>query len=136
MITMKELVGSSTDIPSAHQSNLADLLIKINKIRSAWAKPMTVTSGYRTKADHLRIYKALAAKRGVKFDETKIPWGSKHLSCEAVDISDPDGTLHAWCVANTALLEEIGLWCEVKDDQARVHFQTVAPKSGKRFFNP
>lgn len=118
------------DIDHAHQLNLEELLIRINKIRMALNKPMTVTSGYRSEQDQLRIYRAR------KVPDDKIPMGSCHLKGAACDISDPDGSLYDWCQANEALLEAVGLWCEVKDEQKRVHFQIFAPKSGARFFKP
>lgn len=139
MITMEEILKGKklADLPKEHQDNLAILLEKINKIRHLYNKPMTVTSGYRSKDDHLRIYKELAVKRSKKFDEKLIPWGSSHLKAAAVDIADDSKyTLYDWCQANIKALEEIGLWCEVKDDQKRVHFQIFPPKSGKRFFSP
>lgn len=138
MISQKEILGTTKleDMPQDHQVNLKELLEKINKIRTAWAKSMTVTSGYRSKADQLRIYKSLAEQRGQVFDESKVPWGSAHLKCAAVDIADPDGSLYKWTHDNESLMEEIGVWMEVKDDQKRVHFQIYAPKSGNRWFNP
>lgn len=57
------------------QANLTELLKKINKIRDLWSKPMSVNSGLRSKEDQIRVYKELAASRGQKFDEYKIPWG-------------------------------------------------------------
>ncbi len=138
LITQKEILRDvQVDaMPEDHQANLKELLAKINKIRYAWGKPMRVTSGYRSRADQIRIYKELAAQRKQTFDEAKVPMGSAHLKAAAVDISDPDGSLHAWTMANEALMEEIGVWMEVKDDQARVHFQIYAPKSGNRWFKP
>lgn len=138
MITMRELLKGIpiSDIPHNHQINLEELLAKMNIIRKAYNKSMLVTSGYRTTQDHLRIYSQIAASRGVDFDRSKVPMGSRHLSGEAVDISDKDGTLFQWCKDNVKLLEEVGLWCEEKDDQKRVHFQTKPPRSGKRFFKP
>lgn len=138
LITFEELLkGVKLDtIPAEHQANLKELHKRINLIRQAYGKGMTPTSGYRTKEDHIRVYKELAIKRNVPFDETKIPWGSQHLKGAAVDISDPDGKLYAWTEQNKKLLEEIGLWCEVKDDQRRVHYQIYPPKSGNRFFKP
>lgn len=138
LITLEELLkGTKLDtIPAEHQANLKELHKRINLIRQAYGKGMTPTSGYRSKEDHIRVYKELAIKRNVPFDETKIPWGSQHLKGAAVDISDPDGKLYAWTEQNTKLLEEIGLWCEVKDDQRRVHYQIYPPKSGNRFFKP
>ena len=138
MISLKELLKEKelNTLPKEHQDNMLVLLERINKVRSAYNKPMSVTSGYRAKEDHIRIYKELAVKRKVPFDETKIPWGSSHLKGAAVDISDPDGKLYAWTEQNVKLMEEIGLWMEVKDDQKRVHYQIYPPKSGNRFFKP
>lgn len=138
MVSLKELLKGKdfSTLPKEHQDNLMILLEKINKVRTAYNKPMSVTSGYRSKEDHIRIYKELAVKRRVEFDETKIPWGSQHLKGAAVDISDPDGKLFEWTKQNEKLMEQIGLWMEVKDDQARVHYQIYAPKSGSRFFKP
>lgn len=138
MITLPELLRGVDyrTLSSEQRENVDTLLARINVIRTAWAKPMTVTSGFRSKNDHLRIYKEIAVKRGVVFDASKIPWRSAHLMAAAVDIADPDGKLYDWCVANEALLVKTGLWCEVKDDQPRVHFQIWAPASGKRFFHP
>lgn len=137
-ITFKELIKDIqiSDIPHAHQINLEELLKKINLVRDKYAKPMLVTSGYRTEQDHLRIYRQLADKRGVDFDPKKVPMGSAHLRGSACDISDKDGSLYKWCEDNVKFLEEVGLWMEIKDDQARVHFQIYPPKSGNRFFKP
>jgi uncharacterized protein YcbK (DUF882 family) len=133
-----EILGTTKveDMPADHQANYKELLVKISKVREAWGKSMRVTSGYRSKADQIRIYKELAAQRKQTFDESKIPWGSAHLKCAAIDISDPDGKLYDWTRENEAKLAEIGVWMEVKDDQARVHFQIYPPKSGNRWFKP
>lgn len=104
----------------------------MNVIRAAYGKPMSVTSGYRSMAEHLRIYK----EKGIT-DKTKIPMKSRHLFGEACDISDPKGILQTWCKVNIKKLEEAKLWCEdFNSTPGWCHFQTVAPKSGKRFFIP
>lgn len=138
LITELEILNKTKkeDMPKDHQDNLIVLLERINKVRYAWDKPMKVTSGYRSKDDHIRIYKDLAVQRGVVYDEAKVPMGSRHLQAAAVDISDPGGVLYKWVKDNIALIEEIGLWMEEADDQARVHFQIFPPKSGNRFFKP
>lgn len=121
-----------SDLPQEHQDNLAVLLERINKVRSAYAIPMTVTSGYRSMEDHLRIYR----EKGIT-DEAKIPMKSKHLSGQAVDIGDADGKLKEWVNDNVALMEEIGFWFEdFGTTTTWCHFQTCPPKSGKRFFMP
>lgn len=136
MITIKELNLKNFPINEEQEKNSLILLAKINLVRTKWGKPMLVTSGFRSLEDHIRIYRELAEKNNTNFDIDKVPMGSQHLKFAAVDILDFDGSLYEWCVANEAFLAEVGLWCEIKDSQKRVHFQIYAPKSGNRFFKP
>lgn len=93
---------------------------------------MIVTSGLRSMEHHLDIYKA----KGIT-DTKRIPMKSRHLYGLAVDISDPDRKLQTFINANIALLEKAGLYCEsFVFTKTWVHFQTVAPISGRRFFMP
>lgn len=133
-ISLKEIIKDTkfSSLSKEVQDNLMTLLERINKIRAKWGKPMTVTSGLRTKEDQIRVYK----DKGIT-DITKIPMGSQHLKGAAIDISDPKKELQKWCLANEKVLEEVGLWME--DFSATpnwCHFQIVAPKSGKRWFLP
>src|SRR3989304_1380665 len=62
---------------------------------------------------------------------------SKHLTAEAGDISDPDRALAQWCVKNTAVMVECGLWAEdFRWTPTWVHLQRIPPKSGKRIYIP
>jgi hypothetical protein len=136
MITMTELlsnqVADPAELESSIQDNLNILLDRINVIRTAWGKPMTVNSGLRTMQHHLEIY----AKKGIT-DPAKIPMKSKHLYGQAVDISDPARSLQAWCKNNVPLLESTGLWMEdFSVTNTWCHFQIVPPASGNRFFMP
>jgi len=138
MISFKELIKDIqlNDIPTKHQQNLSELLKKINVIRAAYAKPLIVSSGYRTMQDHLRIYSA----KGIT-DKSKIPMSSRHLSGEAVDIYDPNQELQKWCLENLELIESVGLFLEdFSYCKNWVHFQSVpygSWKPGKsRFFKP
>lgn len=142
-ISMKELIGPTdlASLPSDIQNNLKHLLDVINKIRDAYGNPLTVTSGLRTMAHHIEIYKQKALKAGVPFDQSKVPMQSKHLYGEAVDISDPHGQLKKWCISNLELLEKLGIWMEEFDSTPNwVHFQIVpygSWKEGKsRWFKP
>jgi hypothetical protein len=136
MITFRELLSGNliSDVPIAHQHNLEDLLLAVNKLRDEWAKPLIVTSGYRSMQQHLRIYSA----KGIT-DQSKIPMQSKHLVGLAVDLADPNGELYAWAEANEDKLIEFGLWCE-RGTQGWLHCQCVpygSYQEGKsRFFNP
>lgn len=133
MITLKELLGQANtfeSLPKDHKDNLLETLCRMSKFRETYSLPMIVTSGYRTLPQHLAIYE----KRNWPMD--KIPMGSAHLKGCACDILDPRGSLLDYCYRNEALLEEIGLWLEVKDARPRTHFQIYAPASGRRFFVP
>lgn len=122
MISMKELNPHGYPVDSETQDNLNTLLERVNHIRTAWAKPMTVTSGLRSAEDQQRINPS-APK-------------SKHLTGQAVDISDPHLELTAWLKGDGAkLCEQIGLWME-EGNSNWVHFQIVPPKSGRRWFLP
>lgn len=132
MIILKELNPKNFPTTPEIDSNLVELLEKINKIRTLWGKPMICTSGLRSMEDHLRIYK----DKGIT-DQSKIPMASKHLYGQACDISDPKGELAKWCHENIKHLEEIGLWCEATESTPTwVHFQILPPKSNNRFFKP
>ena len=136
MITFNELLSghSISDVDMITQHNLEALLKKINIIRTAYNKPMTVTSGLRTKNDQVRIY----SSKGIT-DLSKIPMGSAHISGNAVDVLDYDGSIYKWCLANPAIIEQADLYIE-KNTKGWVHFQSTPFKSykpnGTRFFNP
>jgi hypothetical protein len=136
MISYRELLSGHTvlDIPTNVEQNLQELAKRINVVRSLWGKPMVVTSGYRTRHDQIRIYTAIARKRGI--DNPRIPMGSAHLTGCAVDIADPDGSLGRWLKADPSILEGAQLWCEEIDSTPRIHFQSYPPGSGKRWFLP
>lgn len=77
---------------------------------------------------------------------------SHHQICEAVDITDHDGELALFVLANLPLLAYLELWIEdtrwtrtiapgesekiPNGQQGWVHFQLVAPASGNRVFIP
>ncbi|MBO7344503.1 MAG: hypothetical protein J6U92_00995 [Clostridia bacterium] len=90
------------------------------------------SSCLRSRQSQIRIYK----EKGIT-DESKIPFGSCHLTGDGVDIADPDGELQKWLKKNVKKLEELGLYCEdFKYTPGWVHIQQRAPKSGNRFFIP
>lgn len=127
MIELKELNAHSYPTTPEIDANLADLLVKLNKIRTAWAKPMIVTSGLRSQAQ----------QDGLIADGKSNAPHSKHLTGQAADIYDPNGDLKSWIMANISLIEEIGFWFEAFDSTPTwVHFQVLPPASGNRFFIP
>lgn len=119
--SIKELNPKNYTLTPEVEANLNELIQKMSAFREAYGKSLKVTSGLRSNEDQARI-------------NPKAP-KSNHLVGRAVDISDADGSINAFCKANVPLLESIGLWCEERQGPWQ-HFQTVPPKSGKRFFNP
>ena len=109
MITLKEILKDVEieTLPQKHRDNLIKLLDMLNKLRTAYGRPMRVSSGYRSMDTHLRIYR----EKGIT-DKAKIPMKSKHLFCLACDFADPDDKLKVWVGANMPLMESIGLWFE------------------------
>lgn len=101
----------------------------------AGVKNPICTSGYRPKSHHLAIYAALGRPA---------PMGSKHLTCEAIDLADPKKLIGQWALANIEFLEENDIWMESlvvthraeKPSGLWIHTQIVAPGSGNRVFMP
>ncbi len=114
------LMGRDVEFPltEEHQVNLQKLLMALNAFRWIYGKPMTVTSGYRPGR-----FNKLAG--GAK--------ASAHLSCEACDFADADGSLAAWCLANLVVLQRCRLWLEdPTDTKGWIHLQ-IRPVANRVF---
>lgn len=128
MITKDELLmGRDKQFPDDYTQEISDnldkLLIAINEVRKAYGQPMIVNSGWRPK--NINESTPNAAK------------GSKHLNGLAVDIRDITGNLWSWCLLNLELLQSYDVYLEDRRyTPTWVHFQIVAPLSGKRIFVP
>lgn len=139
MITFKEMIGNNSisDIPILHQQNIQELLKRVNVLRSEWNKPMTISSGYRSKVEHQRIYdeKNLKLVKSGRL-AVNIPWGSQHLTGAALDIYDPCLLITKWLKENDSKrLFDLNLYAE-EGNSNWVHLQLKAPHSGKRWFYP
>lgn len=127
LISLEELNKHNYPTTPEIDKNLGILLDKLNQVRTAWGKPMIVTSGLRSDAQQ----QALIAQG--KSNAPK----SHHLTGEAADIYDPNGELKKWVMENVPLMEQIGFWFEdFGHTETWVHFQVVPPHSMKRFFIP
>lgn len=105
--------------------NLEDLCRKTNAL--GYEPAMIASSCLRSIADQKRINPSAM--------------GSSHLYGCAVDISDPDGVLAKWLLANQSKLVECGLWMEDPkytkgNNGSWCHLQSYAPKSMNRVFVP
>lgn len=128
MISKSELLQGrdktyANDYTKEISDNLDRLLVPLNQIRSAYGKPMTVTSGWRPPSINANTPGA-APK-------------SKHMLGLAADIADQDGALWAWVIKNLDLMKQLGIYLEDKRwTPGWVHFGLGAPTSGKRIFIP
>lgn len=63
---------------------------------------------------------------------------SLHMTCEAIDLYDPDGDLDDWLLASAdTVLRDLGLWLEhPAATKGWAHVQTRPPRSGRRVFYP
>lgn len=125
MISLLELNEHGYATTPEIDTNLATLLARLNHVRIAYGKPMTISSGLRSSAQQEALIKAGASNAH----------HSKHLVGAAADVEDHDGEFYDWCRANEALLEEIQLWCETRQGGWQ-HLQIFPPTSGNRWFIP
>lgn len=110
-----------SEVDIVTKRNLEDLIRKVNAL--GYTPPMRASSCLRSIKDQQRINpKAM---------------GSSHLYGCAVDVADPDGKLALWVKTHNMKIVECGLWVEaLEHTKGWVHFQTYAPKSMNRLFNP
>jgi hypothetical protein len=138
MITLKELNPRGVPLTPEMSANLLRLHVAMNLIRTAYGKPMLITSGVRSIEDHKRIYLELARKQGIT--NPRIPMGSKHLQAAACDVLDKDGALYRWCKENPEIMDAADVYLEEDQSQPRVHFQIIPFASykpgGTRWFKP
>ncbi len=129
MITQDELLMGRQkydDLTAEQKKNLAILLNAINIVRKAYGKPMKVNDGVRRVQD--------TPTNGAK--------ASKHLIAAAVDIDDDDSLfMWKWCLANLDVIQKAGLYLEdPRWTHGKIgtwmHFQCIAPASGKRIYIP
>jgi hypothetical protein len=125
MIKLSEfLMGREIEYPLTVELalNAASLLASINYIRGVYGKPLKLSSGYRP--GHFN-----KAAKGSD--------NSSHLTCEAIDIADANGTFVEWCLDNVVELAKAGLYMEAPENtHGWVHLQIRKPKSGNRIFTP
>jgi Peptidase M15 len=105
------------------RANARETLRRVNRLLRRAGMMRKVTSGWRPAAINATVPGAAT--------------GSRHLSCLAIDLEDRNGALDAWCMANLAVLEELGLWLEhPAATPGWCHLQTQPPRSGNRVFHP
>jgi hypothetical protein len=113
----------AADLTEEIHANVAILLPRINRLMQMFGQERSVNSGWRPPA--------------VNANTPNAALKSKHMTGQAVDLSDPEGDLDEWCMENQDLLQQEGLWLEHPSaTKGWCHLQSVAPKSQKRVFYP
>lgn len=116
--------AKSPEITDHVRDNALDYTTKLNAVRHELGlKESKFSSGFRPSVVNKKVPNA--AKK------------SKHMSGDAGDEEDRDGSLAALYMANLPILEKHGLWMEdPRFTKGWVHTQRIPPRSGKRVFIP
>lgn len=129
-ITMEQYLNAGGDtnfkgrMTTEQYNNAAELIDKTNKLISVLdlKNGVILTSGGRTKEHHRQIYQ----QRG-----QKAPEGSAHLSGQALDIYDPDGSIKKQLINNPRVAEIMkreGIYIENPNMTGSwLHIQTKKP---------
>lgn len=105
------------------EMEVTKLLAAVQGLFADCPVPLSVSSGYRPAAVNAQVPNS--AKR------------SAHMSCQAVDLADPDRKLAHYLLDNVSLLEQWDMYLEDPAYTAGwVHVQTRRTRSGKRVFKP
>lgn len=100
MITLEEVLMNRAkfeDLPEEIKKNGEDLLVKLNKFRTEYGKPMIVVSGYRPPDIN-------AAAGGATH--------SAHMTLEACDFKDEDGSIFEFIKKDPTVLDRCDLFIE------------------------
>lgn len=120
-MTLKELNHKGYVLTKEQQANAEKLCEAVTKLQELCELPFLVTSGIRSMQDQMRINPSVK--------------NSAHVSGEAVDISDVDGAIYAWCMDNLDELIRLGIYLECRTMTPRwTHITIRPPKSGRRIF--
>jgi len=111
------------ELTEAIHTAAEDTVARCNQLLEAFGEQRGVNSGWRPPEINAATHGASAT--------------SKHMTGQACDITDTDGSLDSWCLDNLDTLQQLGLWLEHPSaTPGWCHVQTVAPRSGNRVFRP
>lgn len=128
MITLKDyFMGRDEQYPDELTDelkvNAQETVNRVNELLGMFGEMRKVNSGWRPVSINASTPNA-APK-------------SKHMTCQACDLDDPEGDLDEWAMNNQWALENCVLFMEhPAATKGWAHFQTVPPRSGKRVFYP
>lgn len=104
-------------------SNATDLLARVNLLLEEMGRTnVGVNSGWRPPAINKQVGGAVK---------------SNHMTGNAIDLSDDDGSIDIWCTNNIFHLKAQGLYMEHPSKTPRwCHLQRIPPRSGNTIFMP
>lgn len=126
MLTTEDVLTSSGKHPErmawvspAVEQNADRLAVKINALLLLFGETRRLSSGFRDMLSNKALPNAS-------------PF-SRHMTGEAADIEDTNGTLGKWALAHPDALANVGLWCEpLRLTPTWLHVQTVPVPGGAR----
>lgn len=118
-----------SEVPVSIQWRIEELKDKLARIETKFGQKFVVIEGLRTPQEH---YDKHYSMKKLEDKIIAIPNTDPHMTGQAADIEDLDGTLYFWCLANEKLISDLDLY--VTSESGLVHFQTVRPRGGHRFF--
>lgn len=105
------------------RANAEETVRRANALLQVFGADRSVTSGWRPPAINASIPNAAAH--------------SKHMTCQAIDLADPDGDLDEWLYGTQQRLIDLQLWMEhPASTKGWCHVQIVPPMSGRLVFYP
>jgi hypothetical protein len=129
MLTLEEYIsqhgtGHEAELTDEMRASATTLLERVNTLLADFGQERGQRSGWRPQSVNDAIPTAAH--------------GSRHITCEAVDVNDDDQALQEWCQENDgARLVTYDLFMEDKiATPTWTHLQSVPPGSGLRVFYP
>lgn len=121
-ITLNEfLKGRKPESPEI-EANCNNTITLVNVFLESYTGDIIVNSGLRDPGSNRAAGGAI---------------NSTHLTGQAIDLSDKDGKIKDFVLANLQLAKDLGLWFEdFRWTNTWAHMQTKPPKSGKRIYIP
>ena len=128
MISKQELLMGrdktyAKDYTDEISKNVDELLVVLNKVRAAYGKPMTVSSGWRPAA--------------INSNTSGSAKSSLHMQGLACDFRDDDRSIMKWVLNNLQLMQDLGIYIEdFRWTKNWCHMGIRAPASKNRIFVP
>lgn len=120
-MTLRDLNPNLRVVTQEQERNLIELCRRVSLLEELMEREFTVNSGFRTAMDQLRI-------------NVRAP-KSAHLSGQAVDLSDKDGSIYDFLINNPDMLIKLDFYVEQKTYSPQwIHLQTRPTVN--RFFKP